>query len=199
MIRDEQLIRNNLEKIYEKSHLIYDKLFDNYYYKYISNFIDFDIFWEDNKQELLDLTYENYGNSKLIFREHLINFIDNKINDFLIFSEDFNEFLNMNHQYNIYFNWLKKFLLFYFNSFELDHFHGYCIYEMDVEDPARVIVKIKLLLPTKDYILILDLLEDFLKQQEARLYETFSNYENKELIFNFFKRTYFIFRSMYCE
>lgn len=192
---------NLLNPVFDYSEVNFDNLFGSLFKNYIDNInLYFGEFWEKKNDEILEI-FNNFSNlydkdAGVLF----FNLLKKKINEnfeksFLI-TPNFRYLLENNYYFYEYFEWLKKFQFSFFEKEEIYHYHGECSYEPDIEEPDVYFVKIRIFLPFTDYDEILDFMEVFLLEHEKYLKLHFSNYINKEKIFEQFHNSYFIFRSM---
>lgn len=193
MISNNTIIMNDLNRLF---YLRQDEMMlnlESFYDELLLEREPLQQFWLKYKDKLRKIFYTFYNmshyESKSLFIKFFSNYIDEKFRESMTLTNDFNDLLNQDSYFFKYFNWLKRYILQFLYGYDLDHFHGICDYETEIEDPERRIIKIKIDLPIDDFDFILDLLENFIRKQEMLLIHKFPS-----LLPNF-KRTYFIFRS----
>ncbi len=120
-----------------------------------------------------------------------------KYGDLIEINSSFRILLESDYYFRKYFKWFKKFLFSFLYINSLEHFHAECSYDLDFEDFNVRNIEIKILLPFEDFNDVLDFMEFFLKDQEIAINEYLTNFEYKEELMKYFKRSNFIFRSLY--
>lgn len=193
MISDKNIIMNDLNRLF---YLRHDEMILNlepFYNEFLSKRIAFERFWLKYREGIKKVfhTYYNmnYYESKSLFIKFFSNYIDEKFTENMVLTKSFVDLIFHNSSFQKYFQWLKKYILEFLNKYNLNHFHGICDYETEIEDPERKIIKVKINLPIEDFDHILDLLESFIEELEILL-----THKAPSLI-PYFKRSYFIFRS----
>lgn len=195
MISNYNIIETDLNRMYNlRSEEIMYTL-ENCFERYLSRGIQLDRFWSKNKKPLEDLfdTYyimENYD-SKSLFIKFKENYIEDKFAEYMTLTKSFNEYLVHNSEFSYYFQWLKSFFLHFMIKNGFDHIHGNCDYKAEIENPDIRSIIIKIAFPIDDFDFILDILEEFIEEQEDLIKKEFPSFLST------FKRTYFIFRSIY--
>ncbi len=178
---------------------------EEYFKELCNNFIlemsNYEEFWKLNRSVIRRIYRRffdiiNYD-PKLLFVNFLRNYIDDEFNKFMNISPRFIDLLRKDSVYYEYFDWLKKYLLSFLKINNINHIHGDCLVESDIEDRNAEEIIIKIFLPIEDFDKILDLMEEFLREQEKFLNESIEDYYYMKLIIHKFKRTYFIFRPMF--
>ncbi|HEC37586.1 hypothetical protein LCGC14_1277540 [marine sediment metagenome] len=193
MISDKIIILNDLNRLFYLRHdeMILD--LEHFYSEFLSKRIAFEQFWLNNREDIKNVFYTYYNmeyyDSKSLFIKFFSNYIDEKFAENMVLTKSFVDFTFHNSSFNTYFQWLKKYILEFFIKYNLNHYHGICDYETEIEDPDRKIIKVKINLPIDDFDHILDLLESFIEEVEI-----FLTHKAPSLI-PYFKRSYFIFRS----
>ena len=168
-----------------------------YFKRNLSRGIQLDNFWSKNKDTLkyiFDTYYimENYD-SKSFFIKFKENYIEEKFAESMSITKNFNDYLVHNSEFSYYFQWLKSFFMHFMIKNKFNHIHGNCDYKAEIENPDKRRIIIKIAFPIDDFDLILDLLEDFIDEQEDLITQEFPS------LLSTFKRTYFIFNSMFSE
>ncbi len=201
MITNDSIISQNLEYLSQFSFSLIKEHFRELCNDFILEMSNYEEFWKLNRRYIkrnyrrfYDIT--NYD-PKLLFANFLRNHIDDEFNKFMNISSRFIDLLRKDSIFNDYFNWLKKYILSFLKANNINHIHGDCLVETDIEDPSTEEIKIKFFLPIEDFDKILDLMELFLIEQEIFLNESTEDYYFMKLIIQKFKRTYFIFRPMF--
>ena len=168
---------------------------ERYFEKLLSEGNKLDPFWKKNKNELgtiFDTYYEmeNYD-SKSLFIKFKENYIEDKFAKFVSITKDFDDYLVNNFEFSHYFHWLKQFILYFLKKDGFTHIHGNCDYKAEIENPDKKRILIKIFFPVDDFDDILDLLEEFIEEQEDLIKQEYPS------LLPTFKRTYFIFRSIF--
>ncbi len=201
MIRNESIIAQDLDRVYRYNYPVIEANFQEFFSCFLSEIPHYDEYWEKYGRKIRKVSRRFFDKisyePKSLFINFLENYIDDEFNKYMDISSRFKGLLRKDQVFNDYFNWLKKYLLYFLNSNHIDHIHGACLIESDTENPTKEIIKIKILLPIEDFDEILDLMELFLIEQEGFLNEFIEDYYYRSLILHKFKRTYFIFRSMF--
>jgi len=151
--------------------------------------------------KMLEKKWEDIDFNRSLLEEELrtllIEYIEWWFRDFMSIDDSFEELLKENYYYSVYFTFLQRFIL-YFNLkyFEryFDIVEGSCIYEPEIEDPETSFPKVIFNIETRDYDLVLDLLEKFIKEQEIMLKYKFQYLTHSDKIYDQFKKTIFLFR-----
>lgn len=195
MITDLVIIETDLNRMYSfRPEAIKYKL-KPYFENLLSKNIKINDFWEKNKQDLEEIFYTLYDmknyDSKSLFIKFRENYIEDEFAKSISITKNFNDYLIHNYGYSYYFNWLKQFILQFFRKDEIIHFHGICDYKVEIENPDKKRILIKIDIPIDNFDLILDLLENFIKVQEELIKREYP------IFLSHFKRTYFIFRSIF--
>lgn len=195
MISNATIIETDLNWMYffRTEEIMYN--LEPYFEKLLSKNIKLDTFWRKNKERLeyiFDTYYEmeNYD-SKSLFIKFKENYIEDKFAESLSITKNFNDYLIHNSEFSYYFHWLKQFILHFLRKNGLSHIHGNCDYKAEIENPDKKRILIKIAFPIDDFDFILDLLEEFIEEQEDLIKEEYSS------MISTFKRTYFIFRSIF--
>lgn len=201
MIRNESIITQDLEHVYKYSYPLMGANFQEFYSYFLSEIPHYDEYWEKYGRKIKRVSRRFFDiisyEPKSLFISFLKNYIDDEFNRYMKLSSRFIDLLRKDQIFNDYFNWLKKYLLYFLKSNYIDHIHGDCLIESDTEVPTKEMIKVKIFLPIEDFDTILDLMELFLLEQESFLNESIEDYYYRKLILQKFKKTYFIFRSMY--
>lgn len=166
-----------------------------YFEKLLSKDIKLDTLWKKYKPSLeyiFDTYYEmeNYD-SKSLFIKFKENYVEDQFAESMSITKNFNDLLIHNSEFSYYFHWLKQFILRFLRKNEFIHIHGNCDYKAEIENPNKKRILIKIAFPVDDFDFILDLLEEFIEEQEDLIKQEFPS------LISTFKRTYFIFRSIF--
>lgn len=161
----------------------------------LSRGVQLDKFWSEDKNKLesiFDAYYimENYD-AKSLFIKFKENYIEDKFAESMSITKNFYNYLNHNSEFSYYFQWLKSFFMHFMIKNDFDHIHGNCDYKAEIENPDIRSIIIKIAFPIDDFDFILDILEKFIEEQEDLIKQEFPSFLST------FKRTYFIFRSIY--
>jgi len=201
MIRNESIITQDLEHVYRYNYPVIEANFKEFYNHFLSERPHYDEYWEKYGRKIRRVSRRLFDiisyEPKSLFISFLKNYIDDEFNKYMKLSSRFIDLLRRDQIFNDYFNWLKKYLLYFLKSNDIDHIHGDCLIESDTEVPTEEMIKIKILLPIEDFDEILDLMELFLIEQERFLNESIEDSYYRNLILQKFKKTYFTFRSMF--
>ncbi len=195
MISNYNIIETDLNRMYylRSEEMMY--ALETYFERYLSRGIQLDRFWSKNKKTLeyiFDTYYimENYD-SKSLFIKFKENYIEDKFAEYMTLTKNFNDYLIQNYEFSYYFQWLKSYFLHFLIKNKFNHIHGNCDYKTEIENPDKKRIIIKIAFPIDDFDFILDLLEEFIEEQEDLIKQEFPS------LISTFKRTYFIFRSIY--
>ncbi len=201
MIRNETIITHDLEHTIKYNYPVIKERFQEFFSSFITRIPHYDEYWEEFGRRIRKISRRFFDKisyePKSLFISFLENYIDDEFNKYMNISSRFIGLLRKDQVFNDYFNWFKKFLLYFLNSNHIDHIHGACLIENDTKDSTKEIIKIKILLPIEDFDEILDLMELFVIKQERFLNESIEDNYYRSLILHKFKRTNFIFRSMF--
>lgn len=195
MISNHSIIKNDLNLMYSlRSEEIMYTL-EPYFENLLSENIKLNTFWEENKEKLeyiFDSYYymESYD-SKSLFITFKENYIEDRFAEIMSITKSFDNYLDYNSEFSYYFQWLKHFLLRFLLKNGFTHIHGICDYKAEVENLDKRSILIKILFPIDDFDFILDLLEEFIEDQEYIIKREYPS------LISTFKRTYFIFRSLF--
>lgn len=197
MISNESIIQTDLNLMYSfrSKEIMYT--LEPHFENLLSKGITLNTFWEDNKDKLeyiFDTYYymENYD-SKSLFITFKENYVEDRFAEFMSITKNFNDYLVQNSEFSYYFQWLKQFILCFLRKNGFTHIHGSCDNKADIENPDKRSIIIKISFPVDDFDFILDLLEEFIEEQEGIINQQFP------WLLSTFKRTYFIFRSIFSE
>jgi len=195
MISNLNIIESNLNWMYSlRTEEIMYRL-EPYFEKLLSKSFKLDRFWEKNEErleEIFDNYYEmeNYD-SKSVFIKFKENYVEDKFAEYMSITKNFNDYLAHNSEFSYYFHWLKQFILYFLKKDGFTHIHINCDYKAEIENPNKKRILVKIDFPVDDFDFILDLLEEFIEEQEDLIIQQFPS------LISTFKRTYFIFRSIY--
>ena len=201
MIRTKSIITNDLDRLYNNNYPVIEENFQEFFSSYLSEMLHYDEYWEKFGKKIKKVSRRffdliNYD-PKSLFSSFLNNYIDDEFNKCMNLSSRFISLIRMDPIFNDYFNWLKKYLFYFLKYNNIDHIHGDCLIESDFEDSTKEMIKIRILLPIEDFDEIIDLMELFLLEQEELINDFIRDYYYRNLVLQKFKRTYFIFRSMF--
>ncbi len=195
MISNLKIIETDLNWMYSfrTEEIIYN--LEPYFEKLLSKAFKLDTFWNENKgglEYIFDNYYEmeNYD-SKSLFIKFKENYVEDKFAEFMSITKNLRDYLFHNSEFSYYFHWLKQFILYFLKKDGFTHIHGNCDYRAEIENPDKKRILIKISFPLDDFDVILDLLEEFIEEQEDLIKQKFPS------LISTFKRTYFIFRSIY--
>lgn len=181
------------------------KFFSKILRKYIKEIrLDFFHFWLEYRDEIL-----NYFDKFIKFEEEdtieLIKlFVCREIDDLFFkyakFSEEFLDLLDHNSYYRQYFNWFKKYYLYFFKEMDIpiENIDIFCLLEEDIEVSDENYIKIVITLPLdkKYYKIMLKIMGIFIKKQEYLIKNVIQYNNHQKEIFDSFKKTYFIFNAI---
>jgi hypothetical protein len=163
-------------------------------YLSLSEILDeFEVLLPSLEEKLEPNSQYNVENS---LEELILCFLDYRIKAHFKITDEFYDFLIENYYYVNYFNFLERYILYYFKNFE-ENFHGIegkFDYERDIEEPDIFYPVLTIIFPTDNYRMVLEILKDFLEIQEMTLKERFKS-KYLENIMEYYKKTVFIFDS----
>ncbi len=205
MIANKTYLQKTYE-IFDYNQIIEENLehFKEFYSRFITEFnLDFFVFWKENGDKFL----KNFENG-IDFEEDAIEIIkryfkrriDKSFSKYVDFSEEFLELLQNDYYYQQYFNWFKRYYLYFFGK--IGNFIKYtavkCLIEKDIEVPNESYIKIVITLPFNDenYKLMIEMMSIFIKNQEHLMKNLILNFNHQIELFESFKKTYFIFNSI---
>ncbi len=184
-----QIIKENFEK------------FKEFYRRFINKIdLNFIAFWKENCDRILKI-FENRIEYEEDAFEVIKRYFKEKINKsfskYVDFSEEFLELIQNDYYYQQYFNWFKRYYLYFFSKF-IKYTSVKCLIEKDIEVPSESYIKIVITLPFEDenYKFMLDLMSIFIKQQELLMENLILNFDHQIELFRSFKKTFFIFKSI---
>lgn len=192
---------SNVHQTIEENSNFFDKL----YRKYIKEIrLDFLEFWLENRDEILEYleVYIEFEEDALeIIKRYLLRNTNDIFLRFVDFSDEFLGLLNHDYYFQQYFNWFKRYYLYFFKNVSDINFRDIdvkCLIEEDIEIPNESYIKIVITLPleSKYYKLMLKLMGMFIRKQEVLLNNLLLNYNHQKEIFKSFKKTFFIFNSI---
>lgn len=195
MITNYNIIQTELNWMYSyrTKEIMYN--LEPYFEKFLSKNIKLNTFWGKNKEPIeyiFNIYYEmeNYD-SKSLFITFKENYVEDRFAEFISITKNFDDYLVSNSEFSYYFQWLKQFILRFLRKNGFNHIHGNCDYKAEIENPDRKRLIINVDFPVDDFDFILDLLEEFIEEQEDLIKQEFPS------LISTFKRTYFIFRSIF--
>ncbi len=124
-------------------------------------------------------------------------FLKDLYDNLIVVNFNFHSLLENDFFFKQYFKWLKKYTFLFLFINGIEHLHIECSYELDREDIDVRNIEVKLILPFENFNDVLDFMELFLRDQEQIIIEDISSFSNVKEFLKNFKKTNFIFRSLY--
>lgn len=181
------------------------KFFSKILRKYIKEIrLDFFDFWLKYGDEILNFIEKFFKFEEEDTIELIKLFVCSEIDDLFFnytkYSEEFLDLLDYNSYYRQYFNWFKKYYLYFFKEIDIpiENIDVFCLLEEDIEVSDENYIKIVITLPLdmKYYKIMLKIMGIFIKKQEYLIKNVIQYNNHQKEIFESFKKTYFIFNTI---